>query len=743
MDLARFLKLINQHLLIILCSGVLCASIVFLFTKDERKEYTSRTVINTGVVSGYNIENHNSDSRVDRDFTRNELENLVNLAAAYETMEMLSLRLIAHYVQLDSLDPQWISPEGMVLLRELFQGGLDKSILLRTSIDSTVSHLIDLKNVQRDPALMELVYSDHEFFGIEQLQKIRVSKKGTSDLLEFTYTTSDPHVCRQTLVLLTEVFFEKHRSLKEGQSEDVLGFFEEATNQSKNNLRLAEDKLLNFRVDNNIINYYEQTRFIADKKEDLDEMLLKERMQLEGALSSQKKIESQLNNRNLIIELNNALLDKRDELSNVSRNLALLELPGPTTSNNPEAESIWRNKAETLENEINEIALQSQAIHFTPEGLKSNELLSNWLQSVILVETSRSRLEALDKRKIEFESIYAQFAPWGSRLKKIEREIALAEEAYLENLHSFNQARLHLQNTIMSSNLRVMDAPFLPIKDNGSKRVLLIIVAFMGGILSTLGIIILLEFLDTSMKIPSDVSSMLNLSIIGTLPRFPDTKKGFINQPKLNFLSIRKQAIELIYQKLLIRKRNDSNDPYIIMVSSSRGKEGVSFFSNLLKRRFESDINKVMHLAPADLNEEYAQDQMNTSIHYRPDALLGSHRTLFNWIDTLAESEWQSSYHVVIIEVPSLLNTSFPFYLFNQADEFILMCRSNRSWSKADNNVLDLVQQALKRDPLMLLNGVRMEHIDEFLGDLPKPRSKMRRMIKQMASFNFTLKEKI
>jgi uncharacterized protein involved in exopolysaccharide biosynthesis len=743
MSLERFIKIIMSKFLLIFCVGVLTASIVFFLTQNEEKQFTSKTIINTGVVSGYNIENHNSDSRIDRDYTRNELENLINLATAYETLEMLAMRLIAHYLEFEEADGDLISTDGFEELQSVFSGSLAYDNLRKENIKSTISYLNYLTDTINDASLIGLVYSDHKFFGLEQLQKIKVSRKGASDLIEFSYTTSDPYVCKKTLELLSEVFIEKHRLLKEGQSEDVLGYFEKATKESRNKLRLAEDKLLRFRVDNQIINYYEQTRFIADKKEGLDEMVLKEQMQLEGAISSKERIDSQLKNRGLLAELNNSLLSKRNELSELTKKLTLYELSGPNDKFDNASEAGWIEQRDQLESEITNITLQTHNVKYTPEGLLTNELLSSWLKSVIQVETSKSRLNALNSRKEEFQSIYAQFAPWGSRLKKIEREIALAEEAYLENLHSFNQARLHLQNTIMSSNLRVLDAPFLPLKDNGSKRFLLILVGFAVGIIMTLGIVILMEFLDNTMKTPSEVAENLNLEVAGVLPKLPNPNAGFNNPSDINYLSIRNRAIELLYQRLLINKKSNKPGPYIMFTSSMRGKEGVSFTSRLIKKRFKKDMQKVLYVKPLQSFSEEIDESIVDTIYYKEYESFGEVENIVNWLDRIGPNDWINKYQNVIIEVPAIIGTSFPLHLLKGAHEFLLVCRSNRVWSKADSNCLELLKESLIKPPIIMLNGVRMESMEEFLGELPKSRSWLRRWMKNIVNFNFSINDKI
>ena len=95
----------------------------------------------------------------------------------------------------------------------------------------------------------------------------------------------------------------------------------------------------NFRTENRVINYYEQTKFISEKREDLIDELNKEKMTLASAeaamanseekLGASKKIlktsSEILNLRNKIVELNSKLIHTVDPNINKKRHHAQLE----------------------------------------------------------------------------------------------------------------------------------------------------------------------------------------------------------------------------------------------------------------------------------------------------------------------------------------------------------------------------------------------------------------------------------
>ena len=93
MTLLEIIRLLARYLVYIGACALLLASLVFWSTRNSKKQYATHTLLNTGLISGYNIES-NKSSRIDYAFTNNEIENLINLATSYETNKELSARIM-------------------------------------------------------------------------------------------------------------------------------------------------------------------------------------------------------------------------------------------------------------------------------------------------------------------------------------------------------------------------------------------------------------------------------------------------------------------------------------------------------------------------------------------------------------------------------------------------------------------------------------------------------------------------
>lgn len=742
MTFVDFIRIAIKNLRWMMLLSITLATLVFYLTRKEKKEYTSQTLINTGLVSGYNLES--AGQKVDPTYTNNEMENLVALASSYETSEEVAIRLMARYLLLTDANPELILPQNFAELRKPDLQAVKKLIITDTSFMQTYQNIIKYKNSQQDNIVQKVLYSKHPYFGVEQVQTVKVMREGRSDQIRFKYTATDPGVCKQTLEELTKVFIEKHKSMKAMQSEDVLKFFEKATQDSRDTLTRKEDILLAFMVKNRIINYYEQTRYIAAEKEDLDDQYFKELMSLAAADSSRRKMEVELKKYVNLPEVNKQLEAKRIELSQLTTQMAQMEifhadtLAGNSRLTEPENNATYetlRKRVEQLKQDIKNGANTIFSISRTPEGIEVKNVLEKWLAHVVEEEQARAKLTVFRIRKAEFEEVYGRFAPWGSTIKRIEREIDVAERAFLENLRSYNQARLHQFNAMMSANLRIVDAPAMPTKPAPSKRMMLVIVAGLVGFLLPLIIGIVLELVDGTLKNQVRAANIINLEVIGAFPRFPEKPKDNIDYP-----FIRERALSQFLQEVKLEMRRlavHNNKPKRIVILSTREGEGKSFLSRLSVDRLRKSGEQVLYLFPTN----------NTGAKHPDDVAYDVDLSFFE-IKTelqLTKSDYLplANYDYIFLELPALLKESFPVDLMANYDIGILIARANRVWNQADTKMLESFKQGLISSPKLVVNALRPETLEISLGELPKRRSRLRRFMKRLIDFDFRGKKTV
>lgn len=729
MNLISFIRLLAKHLKTMLLAGILLAVMVWYGTRNETKEYTSHTLINTGLVSGYNLES-SEGAKVDYAYTNNEIENLLSLASSYEMMEELAMNLLAEYIIMDEPNPDLITLEGWERMKENEVHDVRLMVKVAGDKEKTLENIRKYRAERSENAVQLLLYGKHPFFGIEHLKELQAMREGKSDQLRFRYSTTDPAVCRYTLEKLTEIFIDKHRRIKQIQSTDVLEFFENATKEAQENLDTREDRLLSFMIQNKIINYYEQTRYIAAAKEDLDEMYFHELMTLAGADSTLKRLELEMEKHSSLPELNTGLILKRDKLAKLSARIAEFELF--RLDSFPADQSALQElklQSNILQEEIHHAAGASFAVNRTPEGVELKNLLTQWLNKVMDVEQSMARLGVFKKRKVEFEEIYSKFAPWGSRIKRYEREIDVAERAYLENLHSYNQARLHKFNMMMSANLKVIDQPFLPIKPAESKRKMLVVVGFLAGFILVLAVALALELMDSSLKTPIRATEQTGLEIAGAFPLFPAIPQ---KKQVIDFSKVRERSVGQLLQQIKLHLRGlekPNGGPHRIAIISTRQGEGKSFVTQMAVEKLRATGERVAYIFPgAPLPDGHPDD-----FCYQPDIHFFEKKSEEKLVNQAGFAD--KDYQYIFLELPALLTDTYPVDLLAQYDLSLVVARSNRSWSHADAKAMDNFKKGISALPKLVVNGLHPEALEDSLGEIPKRRSRVRQMVKGMVLY--------
>ncbi|MEP0712719.1 MAG: hypothetical protein ABJC55_12410, partial [Algoriphagus sp.] len=319
-------------------------------------------------------------------------------------------------------------------------------------------------------------------------------------------------------------------------------------------------------------------------------------------------------------------------------------------------------------------------VNQTSDGLPTQNLLSQWLSSVITKEESTAKIQVMDQRMKEYEQIYDRFAPLGSTLKRLESEIDVAEREYLENLHSFNQARLHKYNMEMSSNLKVIDKPFYPAQAEKSKALMLLVLSFVVGLVVPSGVLIGAEVMDGSLKSPKNASEQTGLAVAGMLPLYPKKKE----KSPVDFDTLDKQAMNLFLQELKVAARN-TEGKCLISVCSIHPKEGKSTLIDKIQGFISTH-------SPADLSK----------FDFR--------------------------------EIPSLLNNPYGDDQIQGSGIHLLVTNAARKWTEADQHALKNYKKYVGKKPLLLLNRVRTDIMEDITGEVPRRRSWLRTRIKSLLS---------
>ena len=422
-----------------------------------------------------------------------------------------------------------------------------------------------------------------------------------------------------------------------------------------------------------------------------------------------------------------------------------------------------KQQAKALDQEIKTNVDELYTFQNTTEGVPIKKVLPDWVDKVVETEDLEAKLKIMNRQTQEIEKQFETYAPAGANLKRIERQIEVAEQGYLEILHGLNLAKLKYQDTQLSTNLKAVDPPFYPLKPIPSKRkVVIIAVVFLSGII-LLGIILFMKFFDNTLKNEAIAKEKMKIESLGMLPKI------FKQSNQYDLVNIQNRLMDFVMHNFheVLSQSERQKRPKIITVLSTKSYEGKTTIIANIAHKLKQSGKKVLVLNHQEFHQENTTSKKKAWLFrffgYQDPRVDHSHPFLTNVQDHLnanvqrlynQESCYQEangfedldfdssniSYQeldYVFIELPNILETHYPIELISNSDLALLICRSNRLWSVADENIINNIKKNVGEKLRFIINGVEIEEVEALLGELPKQRSNTRRKLKNIVRFQF------
>ena len=803
MKLIELIRLMLKHWVILIAAPLLMAALVIALTREPNLKYTSSTVLYTGIATGSSIE---MEKTINYFAANSAFDNLINIIKSRETQEAVAIRLLSEHLMLKKAEQKFISDKSYKQLKEKVPAYIYKYVVTepvaenntdtvftkldsltnndpdsakkynlfpasinRSAFEKTVENLTALMKSSDTNYVYKLLNYEDKHYSIKAISSIKAERIGNSDLIKLTYEVDDPGICQQTLALFNEVCIRNYKNIKENRSDAVVKYFESQLAMANVKLKDAEDKLLGFNKSNNIINYYEQSKAVAVVKEEMEVDYNNKKAQLAGTLAATKRLEEKLDIQQLVQLKSNNVLEKRKQLGDITYELASTEAQSANNSDDINKLVALRKKSESLKSDIKNSVGELYHYQHSIEGLPVSTLLSDWINNVIESENLKAKLRVMDQRNKEFQQQYAIYAPAGANIKRIEREISVSEQGYLEILHGLNLAKLKLQDNELTTNLKTVDPPYFPLQSIPTKRAVLVIAATLIGFIVVLGIILFMEYSDDTLKNIKKATKILQLPAAGMIPKI------LLNPGKINLAFIQKRLVEITAQHIeqFLNKQQTEKTAKTVLFISTQEKEGKSIVAANIAKKLIQEGKKVLVLNYDKTQQPIKQQRnfplLNRMLGYQ-DPRIDFNNTFLACPSTYLEPTTYASYSItdhfykaknyteileqngielsytpdyVFIELPALIYNNYPVNLVTDADLSVLVCRSNRLWSEADQSALNTLLPLAQDKINFIINGVELKETESMLGELPKKSSAVRLKVKNLIRLQFYSKNQI
>lgn len=714
--ITRFLYRIRWWLLL---GTSIVTIIVSYLVLEMRGDFKVDATLYTGVASGYTPEGEGG-GKFDWATAQNTMDNLMSIIRAESTLKRVSMRLYARCLINGDReeDNQYITAGHYRAMYDHLKGSKHgKEILAlvdKKSEDKTVANFFQYLKPDKDNYLYGLFYYAHPHFSFTALKNIQVARKGSSDLLEINYSANDPGIAYNTVAILTKEFVNEYSSIRYGETDKVIEYFNEELKRIGKKLRLEEDSLTIYNVDKRIINYYDETKEIAAINKEYE---LREQDALFAYNSSKAMIEEleKHMDKNAKAALNNIqFINTIKEAATLTGKITEMETVANPNQSKENSLQSYKDRLNNVKVDLLGLADKYVENKYTKEGVAKKNIIEQWLDLTLQFEKAKTDLQIVQQSRQDLNERYAFYAPVGSTIKQKERSINFTEQNYLSILKSYNDALMRKKYLEMTSaTLKVLNAPAFPISPESVARKKIVMAACGGTFLFILGFFLLLELLDRTLRDSIRARHLTGLPVLGAFPSAGSLRYRGYN--KEITLIATKQLSSCILRFFTKRKEGL---PYIINFISTEQGDGKSYLSEQVVNYWTSIGLKVRKLTWGKDFNIYSREYMLSK--------------------TIADLYKVGDEDIVLVEYPDLSEASIPQELIQEANLNLLVSSANRGWKEPDKLLTEKLQKQSEGTPLALyLNYAGRTVVQDYTGMLP-PYTFMRKLIYRISQLALT-----
>lgn len=714
MDILLFISQFLYRIRYWLLWGTLFVTgLVIYFTQFLPYSYTVKSSLYAGITSSTSLDG----AAVNFSVVAATFDNLVNIAKSRGTLEKVSLRLLASsYTHGEEWkDNQYIQAKHYRQLLQITPKEV-MELIDRKDESKTLANLTAYKKNDHNNFIYSVFNRTIAFYSMAALDRVELKRIGNSDILDISYTSADPGLTQLTVAFLIEELINAYEILRFKSTNDVIAYFEEQVRLAKVRLSEEEDNLMHYNVQERIINYDEETKALAATRYQVDDRLEAAKRTYEGAVALRKMLDEKMDVRAQIIRNNTNLLQELDKVSNLNQSIMEKEIFISDKSKS-KSEELQKEKTELrqAEDRISSISDNLNEFAFTKEGVGIENMINEWLIALVNEARAQAEMKVLESRQQDIFDQYSHMSPVGTQVNRKERAIDIAEDNYQTQLSGLASANLRLKNIEMStSNLQTVAPPSYPLTDNGRNRLMYILAAFFGSMIFIILYFLLIEVLDHTLRDPYRSKRLSGLPVIAAFNGISNLKyRGFLKACN---------RLAAAYCCNRLNKYMKVGEPTVINLLSINSREGKSFLAKYFIRHWESEglrVRLVTHDYDFESNgKQYVQAQQLSDF----------------WMLNEAEK----TPDIILVEYPSIKDSSIPLPVLQKADVNLLIANACRLWRDSDNTTLAPFKEALKDTPFMLyLNNADRDVVESFTGELP-PKMPIHSFISRLAQLGLT-----
>lgn len=335
-----------------------------------------------------------------------------------------------------------------------------------------------------------------------------------NDIIELSFKYLNPDTARDVLNELCRTYIDYRREVNAQELNRLIFKFETQISKLQNELDSKENSLRSFKEENQMVQLSSETNLIVSKLSEMELALQKTQLSL---LESKERL-SALNSQ---IELqDHDIIQSITYQDPLQTKIADLELELNASAAEYSAEHF---KVKMLKQQIEN--LKSTAIDSISREAASKTLVKNPIRQALLQDLINLTIEkaALEAKRIAQEQIIEKLSKDLLQLPSLEQRYANLQretESLIQTMRllkgKYEEAKIKRDS--QESDLKFLELARTPETAISNVKFSNIIVGILIGLILGIALVFLIEYLDQSLKDPSDIEKELELPLLGVVP---------------------------------------------------------------------------------------------------------------------------------------------------------------------------------------------------------------------------------
>jgi capsular exopolysaccharide synthesis family protein len=569
------------------------------------------------------------------------------------------------------------------------------------------------------------------------LGSLSVKRIPNTHLLEVSFESTDPQLAARILNAHLDNYIEQNYRSRYEQTADATKWLQSELDELRVKVRRSEDARIEYERNNQIWSVDDKSNVTTQRLSELNKALtdaqsdsLKKESLFEYAKSGDVDVVPQIRDNALLLDMER----KRGDLS--------IQYTDAVNQYGPNYPKVQRLQAQ-MKNLDAQMAQERKGII---EQLESDYREAKQHEDLL------SR--ALDQQKTEVNSMSEKMIQYNVLKREAE-----ANKALYDSLET-KLKEAQISSGLKSSNIRVVDPATVPSTPARPAKTRNIALGFLVGLVGGIGLALLREYLDNTVKTPDDIETLARLPSLAVVPVFGEggitvTRTGFLKGASSNGHDKRTELVAQHFPKsqiseafralrtALLLSRPD-HPPQVILVTSALPREGKTMTAANLAVTL-AQLGDKTALVDADLRKPGVRRLLNMepgkyaglssylagvstldqiSLPHpaipnlvailpgpappNPADLLSSHRLS----DAIAEL--RTKFKFIVIDSPPCMAATDAVILSVQVDGVLLVVRSGETPKEAFTRTRDLLTSVKSHLLGVVLNAVDVSAPDYY-----------------------------